>query len=73
MFKVEKRSKTETKRLSNAKNDITSRMINSMEGFVLLSKIIKISNITLNKISETNNRRDKKYMIQNPYPICRNI
>ena len=62
MFKVEKRSKTGTKRLTKAKNDITSRMINSMERFVLLSEIIKISNITPNKISETNNRRDKKYI-----------
>ncbi len=61
-FGVGNRSKTETKRLSKAKNDIISRITNSMQGFVLLSDMIKISNTTPDKITGTSNHKDKKYI-----------
>ena len=61
-FGVGNRSKTETKRLSKAKNDIISRMTRSMQGFMLLPEIIRISNITSDKTIEMRNQNDKKYI-----------
>ena len=55
-FGVKYKSKTETKRLSKAKNDIRNKITNSMDAFMLLSEVIKISNITPNKSSDQNTK-----------------
>lgn len=55
-FAVGNLSKTETKRLSKAKADIISKVTNSMDAFVLLSEIIKISNITPKKSTDDSSK-----------------
>ncbi len=55
-FAIGKQTKTETKRLSKAKNDIISKMTSSMNAFMILSEIIRISNTTSDRISENSNR-----------------
>ena len=60
-FAIGKQTKTETKRLSKAKNDIISKITNSMNAFMMLSEIIRISNITSDRTSE----RSDKYIRQN--------
>ncbi len=60
-------SKTETKRLSKAKNDITVKIANSMNAFMLLSEIIKLANITPDKISDSSMKYIReKYTDMNP-------
>ena len=61
-FGVGSRSKTETKRLSKAKSDIISRVEYSMRGFMLLSALIKISNITSDRTAHAD--KGKKYVRQ---------
>jgi len=61
-FGVGSRSKTETKRISKAKNDIISRVEYSVRGFMLLSELIKISNTTPDRITKTD--KNKKYVRQ---------
>ena len=61
-FTIGKQTKTETKRLSKAKNDIISKITNSMDAFMLLSEIIRISNITPDRTSENS---DMEYIRQN--------
>ncbi len=61
-LEVGDRSKTETKRLSKAKNDITSKITNSIQGFALLSEMIRISNISTEKIDRAHGPDEKKYV-----------
>lgn len=51
-FAIGKQTKAETKRISKAKNDIIAKITNSMNTFMILSEIIRISNITPDKTSE---------------------
>ena len=55
-FGVKYKSKTETKRLSKAKKDIRNKITNSIDAFMLLSEVIKISNITPNKSTDQNTK-----------------
>lgn len=52
----------ETKRLSKSKNDITSKIKNSIIGFDILSEIIRISNITPNKLSQSPDSENREYI-----------
>lgn len=61
-FAIGNQTKTETKRLSKAKNDIISKITSSMDAFMVLSEIIRISNITSDRISSEN---QDKYIRQN--------
>ncbi len=57
-FAVGNHSKKEAKRLSKAKNDITVKITNSMNSFMLLSEIIRISSITSDRATS----QDTKYI-----------
>ena len=61
-FATGNQTKTETKRLSKAKNDIISKITNSVNAFMMLSEIIRISNITSDRTSENS---DREYIRQN--------
>ena len=61
-FAIGNQTKTETKRLSKAKNDIISKITSSMDAFMVLSEIIRISNITSDRTSSEN---QDKYIRQN--------
>ena len=61
-FAIGNQTKTETKRLSKAKNDIISKITSSMNAFMVLSEIIRISNITSDRTSSEN---QDKYIRQN--------
>ena len=52
----------ETKRLSKSKNDIESKITNSIDGFETLSEIIKVSRITPSKLSDPSNSENREYV-----------
>lgn len=55
----------ESKRLSKSKNDITCKIKNSIVGFEILSEIIRLSNITTNKLSQLSDSNNKEYIREN--------
>lgn len=68
-FAIGNQTKIETKRLSKTKNDIMTKITSFMDAFMLLSELIKISNIVSKRVS---NNPDK-YIRENYSSLSHNI
>ena len=68
-FAIGNQTKTETKRLSKAKNDIVSKITNSMNAFMVLSEIIRISNVTSDRASSENLNKEYIREIHSDLPV----